>query len=171
MPREQRRSIFRDYNIHVINDNPAKKTTTLNLAEPKCEECMDEIVDIFLPRDAHGNASFLPAAHHHLLTRIPRSLDNLTAMDPRDPMNQVSSIPLKPFLDYSRSASTSEETIFDLRTADAHEHLRHLQVMDIPHDNITLGQSWNFLDIPLSVDLDFNMSSVPLLFFHSHRLL
>lgn len=88
-------------------------------------------------------------------------------MDPRDPMNRVSSVPLRPFLEYCTAASTSENTIFDLRTAHDREHLRHLQIVDVPHENVNLGQAWNFLDIPLSIDLDYNMSSVHSLFFYS----
>lgn len=86
-------------------------------------------------------------------------------MNPVNPMSRVSSIPLKPFLDYSKTALPSEDAIFHLRTGDAREHLRHLQIVDVPHENVTLGQSWNFLDIPLSIDLDVNMSSVPLFLF------
>ena len=85
-------------------------------------------------------------------------------MDPNKPMSRMWSIRLKPFLDYCKSASGSEDTIFHLRTVDDHEHLRHLQVVDIPHENVTLSECWNFLDIPLTSDLDLRMSSVSLPF-------
>lgn len=88
-------------------------------------------------------------------------------MDPHDPMNWVSMIPLKPFLEYCRSAAISEETIFNLCTAHTPGQLRHLQIVNVPHDNIQLAQAWNFLDIPLSIDLDYNMSFVPLFFSNS----
>lgn len=92
-------------------------------------------------------------------------------MDPAEPMNRVSSIPLKCFIDYSKSASQSEDAIFHLKTEAAHKNLRHLQVVDVPHEDVKLSQSWNFLDIPLSIDPDVNMSSVSFLFLSSQGLL
>ena len=87
-------------------------------------------------------------------------------MDPNAPMSRVLSIGLKPFLNYSKSASVSEDTIFHLRTGDDHEQLRHLQIVNIPHENVSLSECWNFLDIPLTSDLDLKMSSVSLLFLY-----
>lgn len=79
-------------------------------------------------------------------------------MDPNEPMNRVSSIPLRPFLDYSKAALPSEDTIFNLHIGDAREDLQHLQIVDVPHEDVKLGQSWNYLDIPLSTELDVTMS-------------
>lgn len=73
-------------------------------------------------------------------------------------MNRVSSVPLKPFLDYSKNAIPSEDTIFNLHIADAHERLQHLQIVDVPHKDVKLSQCWNYLDIPLSSEIDVNLS-------------
>ena len=85
-------------------------------------------------------------------------------MDPDDPNNRILSITLKHFLDYSSSITNSEEAIYNLRTPDAQQSLSHLQVVDIPHDNVALKECWNFLDIPLSTsEVDPRMRYVSLL--------
>ena len=85
-------------------------------------------------------------------------------MDPDDPNNRIWSITLKHFLEYSASITNSEDAIYNLRTSDAQQPTSHLQVIDIPHENVTLSECWNFLDIPLTSDLDLRMSSVSLPF-------
>ena len=71
-------------------------------------------------------------------------------MDPDDPNNRILSITLKHFLDYSASITNSEDAIYNLRTPDDQQPLSHLQVVDVPHQNVALKECWNFLDIPLS---------------------
>ena len=70
-------------------------------------------------------------------------------MDPEDPNNRILSITLKHFLEYSASITNSEDAIYDLRTPDAEQPMSHLQVVDIPHENVALKECSNFLDIPL----------------------
>lgn len=78
-------------------------------------------------------------------------------MDPDAPNNRIRYHKLKEFLDYSKSACSSEDAIYHIRTANAHQELRHLDVVDIPHENVSLNECWNFLDIPLSTDFDPRM--------------
>lgn len=67
LSREQRCSTFRMFNIHVINDSPTNGITNLHMAGQTCEERLDEIVDLLLPRDAHGNPFFFtPSSYSYL---------------------------------------------------------------------------------------------------------
>ena len=74
-------------------------------------------------------------------------------MDVDDPNNRICNIAMKDFLDYSRSISNSEDAIYHLRSPNVLQQSHHLDVVDIPHENVALNKCWNFLDIPLSTQL------------------
>ena len=82
-------------------------------------------------------------------------------MDPDDPNSRILSINLKHFLEYSAQITNSEDAIYNLRTSDAQASMSHLQVVDVPHENVNLRECWNFLDIPLSTsEMDPKMRCV-----------
>ena len=78
-------------------------------------------------------------------------------MDPDDPNNRIRHINLKGFLDYSKTACSSEDAVYHIRTANTHQESRHLDVVDVPHENVSLNECWNFLDIPMLTDSDPRM--------------
>lgn len=59
MPHNERRSIFRDCNIHVKNDMVAHTDLLLENNNPDMEQCLSEMVDLLRLRDAHGTCSFV----------------------------------------------------------------------------------------------------------------
>lgn len=121
-------------------------------------------------------ASVMPTVRFFLLTSLQLQLtlvchvDNVFSMDPDDPNSRILSINLKHFLEYSAQITNSEDAIYNLRTSDAQASMSHLQVVDVPHENVNLRECWNFLDIPLSTsEMDPKMRCVsPRLCFSSY---
>lgn len=83
-------------------------------------------------------------------------------MDVENPNGRICDIAMKDFLDYSRSISNSEDTIYHLRAPNILQQSHHLDIVDIPHENVALNECWNFLDIPLSTQLDPRLTCVSL---------
>ena len=58
LSRKQQRDIFRECNIHVKNDMRSQDQSIFDMTGDNAVQRLDEVVDLYRPRDAHGMLIF-----------------------------------------------------------------------------------------------------------------
>ena len=58
LSRKQQRDIFRECNVHVKNDMRSQDQSIFDMTGDNAVQRLDEVVDLYRPRDAHGTLIF-----------------------------------------------------------------------------------------------------------------